>query len=116
MVPSSPWSTARTRSTVRRSEASRGELTAHGEYVGIDYHRRRSLLVRRDESGASLGVARVVNDPLVLAAELAKAAPEPDVAIEATYGWVRHEALCDRVDCKDPPVACRSRRLKLEEA
>jgi hypothetical protein len=60
--------------------ASRGELTAHGEYVGIDYHRRRSLPVRRDESGASLGVARVVNDPLVLAAELAKAGPEPGVA------------------------------------
>ena len=50
------------------------------EYVGIDYHRRRLVLVRGDESGASLGVARVVNDPLVLAAELAKAGPEPGVA------------------------------------
>ena len=57
------------------------------EYVGIDYHRRRSVLVRRDEAGASLGVARVVNDSLVLAAELAKAGPEPDVVIEAAYGW-----------------------------
>jgi transposase len=57
------------------------------EYVGIDYHRRRSVLVRRDEAGASLGMARIVNDPLVLAAELAKAGPEPDVVIEATYGW-----------------------------
>ena len=86
------------------------------EYVGIDYHRRRSVLVRRDGSGASLGVARVVNDPLVLAAELAKAGPEPDVVIEATYGWVRHEARCDRVGCRDPPVACRSRSLRLEAA
>ncbi len=33
------------------------------EYVGIDYHRRRSVLVRRDAMGESLGVARVVNDP-----------------------------------------------------
>jgi transposase len=57
------------------------------EYVGIDYHRRRSVLVRRDATGGSLGVARVVNDPLVLASELAKAGPEPEVVIEATYGW-----------------------------
>ena len=63
------------------------EAPVEREYVGIDYHRRRSVLVRRDGSGASLGVARVVNDPLVLAAELAKAGPEPDVVIEATYGW-----------------------------
>src|SRR5215211_6134901 len=63
------------------------EAPVEREYVGIDYHRRRSVLVRRDEAGASLGMARVVNDPLVLAAELAKAGPEPDVVIEATYGW-----------------------------
>ena len=46
--------------------------------------------MRWRESGASLAVARVVNDPLVLAAESAKAGPAPDVVIEATYGghWV----------------------------
>ena len=29
---------------------------------------------------------------------------------------VRHEALCYPVGCKDPPVACRSRLLKLGAA
>jgi hypothetical protein len=38
------------------------------------------------------------------------------VVIEATYGWVRHEAPSDRVGCKDPPAACRSRPLKLKAA
>jgi hypothetical protein len=45
-----------------------------------------------------------------------EAGPEPEVVIEATYGWVRHEAPSDRVGCKDPPVACRSRPLKLKAA
>jgi hypothetical protein len=33
-----------------------------------------------------------------------------------TYFPVRHEAPSDRVGCKDPPVACRSRPLKLKAA
>jgi len=31
-------------------------------------------------------------------------------------GIVRHEALCNRVGCKDPPLACRSKPMKLEAA
>jgi hypothetical protein len=53
---------------------------------------------------------------MAIAAAVAVAGPEPEVVIEATYGWVRHEAPRDRVGCKDPPVACRSRPLKLEAA
>ncbi|MFO8074956.1 MAG: DUF222 domain-containing protein [Egibacteraceae bacterium] len=30
--------------------------------------------------------------------------------------WVRHEALIDREGCKDPPLSCRSRAVKLEAA
>jgi hypothetical protein len=37
------------------------EAPVEREYVGIDCHRRRSVPVRRDAMGASLGVARVVN-------------------------------------------------------
>ncbi len=33
-----------------------------------------------------------------------------------TYFPVRHEAPCNRVGCKDPPSACRSRSLKLRAA
>jgi transposase len=57
------------------------------EYVGIDLHRRRSVIVRKDASGEVLGTARIDNDPLVLAAEVAKAGREPEVVLEATYGY-----------------------------
>jgi hypothetical protein len=86
------------------------------QYVGIDLHRRRSVIVRMAEDGQVLGVEQVVNDPVEVSMALAKAGRDPEVVVEATYGWVRHEALCDRVGCKDPPVACRSRPLKLEAA
>ena len=86
------------------------------QYVAIDLHLRRSLIVRENEAGEELGVVRIDNDPVALSVAMAEAGPNPEVAIEATYGWVRHEAPCDRVGCKDPPVACRSRPLKLEAA
>ncbi|HEX2063212.1 MAG TPA: hypothetical protein VHE80_02190 [Acidimicrobiales bacterium] len=86
------------------------------QYVGIDLHRRRSVIVRMAEDGQVLGVDQVVNDPVQFSAAVAKAGPDAEVALEATYGWVRHEAPCDRVGCRAPPVACRSRPLKLEAA
>lgn len=57
------------------------------QYVGIDLHRRRSVIVRMSEEGQVLGVEQVVNDPLELAAAVAKAGPNPEVAVESTYGW-----------------------------
>src|SRR5919108_1420935 len=57
------------------------------QYVGIDLHRRRSVIVRRTAAGETLETVRIANDPMVLAAELAKAGPEPEVVLEATYGW-----------------------------
>jgi len=57
------------------------------EYVGIDLHRRRSVIVRRSGSGDTLGTVRIDNDPVTLADELAKAGEGPEVIIEATYGW-----------------------------
>lgn len=86
------------------------------QYVGIDLHRRRSVLVRMAADGAVLDTVRIENDAVALAAELAKAGPEPEVAMEATLGWVRHEAPCDRVGGRSPPSACRSRPMKLEAA
>ena len=86
------------------------------QYVGIDLHRRRSVIVRMSDAGEVLGVSKIDNDPLALAVAVAEAGPNPEVALEACYGWVRHEAPCDRVGCKDPPAACRSRPLKLEAA
>ncbi len=34
-----------------------------------------------------LETVRIENDPMALAAEIAKAGPEPEVAMEATLGW-----------------------------
>jgi hypothetical protein len=94
----------------------RKKVPVKRDYVGIDLHRRRSVIVRMTPEGEKLSCVHLANDPIALSLEVAKAGPDPDVVIEACYGWVRHEAPCDRVGCKDPPAACRSRPLKLEAA
>ena len=57
------------------------------EYVGIDLHRRRSVIVRLTPDGEVLEQVRIDNDPVALALEIAKAGPNPDAVLEATYGW-----------------------------
>ena len=58
------------------------------QVVGIDLHRRRSVIVRMTEHGERLGVVRIANDPVALGLEIAKAGESPEVVLEATYGWV----------------------------
>jgi transposase len=55
--------------------------------VGMDLHRRRSVLVRMTPDGRRLGTARIVNDPAALGREMARAGEHPQVVLEATYGW-----------------------------
>ncbi len=57
------------------------------QVVGMDLHRRRSVLVRMTEDGRKLGTARITNSPAALRAEIAKAGNHPRVVLEATYGW-----------------------------
>jgi transposase len=57
------------------------------QYVGIDLHRRRSVIVRMTEAGERLETVRIVNDADRLAAVLARAGESPEVVLEATYGW-----------------------------
>ena len=58
------------------------------QVVGIDLHRRRSVIVRMAaDTGERLGTARIDNDPMALGAEIAKAGEWPEVVLEATYGW-----------------------------
>ena len=57
------------------------------QYVGIDLHRRRSVIVRLDEAGKVLGKAQVLNDPVEFALAMAEAGEVPEVALEATYGY-----------------------------
>jgi hypothetical protein len=49
--------------------------TAYGgrQIVGMDLHRRRSVLVRMTEDGRRLGMARITNSPQELQAQIARA-------------------------------------------
>jgi len=57
------------------------------QVVGMDLHRRRSVLVRMTEDGRRLGTARIDNSPRELRAQIARAGKSPKVVLEATYGW-----------------------------
>jgi transposase len=57
------------------------------QIVGIDLHRRRTVIVRMTQAGEHLGTVRIDNDPLTLGLEIAKAGEAPEVVLEATYGW-----------------------------
>jgi transposase len=58
------------------------------QYVGIDLHKRRSVIVRMTPDGERIGpMVRIDSDPFVLAAQMASWGEEPEVVLEATYGW-----------------------------
>jgi transposase len=57
------------------------------QFVGIDLHRRRSVVVRTTDAGEALEVARINNDPGSLATVIPRAGEAPEVVLEATYGW-----------------------------
>ena len=57
------------------------------QIVGMDLHRRRSVLVRMTETGEWLETVRISNDPEYLRAVMARAGEAPDVVLEACYGW-----------------------------
>src|SRR3954449_5510915 len=57
------------------------------QLVGIDLHRRRSVLVRTTESGETLEAVQILNDVDRLNAVMARAGETPEVVLEATYGW-----------------------------
>ena len=57
-------------------------------YVGIDLHRRRSVIVQMSPEGQRLGAAvRIDNDPFALTQLVASWGESPEVVLEATYGW-----------------------------
>src|SRR5215471_7887404 len=57
------------------------------QVVGMDLHRRRSVLVRMAEDGRRLGMARITNSAAELRKAIAAAGKNPRVVLEATYGW-----------------------------
>ena len=71
----------------RLEEAPVSEAYAGKQIVGMDLHRRRSVLVRMTEAGERLETVRISNDPEYLREVMARAGEAPDVVLEATYGW-----------------------------
>jgi hypothetical protein len=77
------------------------------QYGGIDLHRRRSLVARVSVEGELVSAVRLENDPVAIAAEVAKAGERPEVVLEATYGWywlvdLLHDELDARVHLAHP--------------
>ncbi len=63
-----------------------GQYTGR-QYVGIDLHRRRSVVVHITDAGELLEAVQVTNSPLALAEVMTRAGEHPEVVLEATYGW-----------------------------
>lgn len=57
------------------------------QFVGIDLHRRRSVIVRTTDAGEVLESVRILNDAESLARVIGRAGEDPEVVLEATYGW-----------------------------
>jgi hypothetical protein len=57
------------------------------QIVGMDLHRRRSVLARMTEDGRKLATARITNGAERLAAEIRRAGLHPQVVLAACYGW-----------------------------
>ena len=69
-------------------------------YIGIDLHRRRSVIVERSHAGETLSVTHVDNDDrLAFAKAVAEAGEHPEVVIEATYGWYWAVDLLEEIGC-----------------
>jgi transposase len=56
-------------------------------YVGIDLHRRRSVIYAMNADGEKLFCERMDNDSLRLLEVVSAAGEDAEVVIEATYGW-----------------------------
>jgi len=57
------------------------------QFVGVDLHRRRSVVVRTTGAGEVLESVQIPNDVEVLGRVMARAGVDPEVVLEATYGW-----------------------------
>jgi transposase len=63
------------------------EAYAGRQFVGMDLHRRRSVIVRTTDTGELLEAVQIHNDADRLAEVMIRAGEHPEVVLEATYGW-----------------------------
>src|SRR5258708_25551263 len=68
-------------------EALMSEAYDGPQVVGMDLHRRRSVLVRMAADGRKLETAHITNSPAALRRVIARAGQHPKVVLEATFGW-----------------------------
>jgi transposase len=64
-----------------------GREYAGRQFVGVDLHRKRSVIVRMTDVGDVLEAVQITNSPLALAEVIARAGNRPEVVLESTYGW-----------------------------
>jgi len=86
----SPWRSEwnKTRGYQTSYSTTREDQDATQEYVGIDLHRRHSVIVRRSAESETLEATRVDNLDLAAFERAVMAAGEhPEVVVEASYGW-----------------------------
>jgi transposase len=57
------------------------------QFVGIDLHRARSVIVRTTDTGDVLEAVQIPNTPLALSQVMTRAGEHPEVVLESTYGW-----------------------------
>jgi transposase len=69
------------------------------QYVGIDFHRQRSYVIRKDFDGTVLSKERITNSVENLARVVEEAGERPEVIIEAAYGWYWAVDLLHALDC-----------------
>lgn len=69
-------------------------------YVGVDLHRRRSVVVIVDGDGERLSSRRIENSPLALAEAVAEAGEAPEVVLEATWGWYWAADVLTEAGCR----------------
>jgi hypothetical protein len=71
----------------RLEEAPASDACEGKQIVGIDLHRRRSVVVRMTGAGERLETVRISDDPECPRRVMARAGEAPKVVREATYGW-----------------------------
>jgi len=76
------------------------EAYAGQQYIGIDLHRRRSVIVRTTDTGDVLEAVQITNSPLALAEVMTRAGEHPEVVLEATYGWYWAVDLLQGLSCE----------------
>ena len=72
---------------VTTKEAPCERILRGRQFVGIDLHRRSSMLVRKTETGEYRESVRILTDRFSLAEVMSRAGESPEVALEASYGW-----------------------------